>query len=298
MISIDNIFSSIIEEQQVPKGKKSNQLVGAITNRNPITFYYSGPREGKESVKPGVRLRAEAVAMGLSKGGNVIIRAFVQPPSVSKKGYGKTGWRTFRIDRMSNVQVLTDETFDTKKPGYKEGSESASGPMVTTYVTSDWGKKEVPKKQTTQTEPQPQQQPTKQVKPTDSSLPQPKSDDKPTPIPQETQKDFALDVFKTIQPKDVEGNKVITTQDFENAVSKIYKSKEGEWMNQQKQLNKNTTPGEGTRKRFEMSSKSELSSLLNKNSIKVSDIEPQSEPQPEPNDLQESIKRIKSLMLH
>ena len=163
MSLIDKIFFKVILEQELPKGRKSNQLVKAITNRNPITFYYSGPREGKDSVKPGVRLRAEAVSMGLSKGGNIIIRAFVQPPSVSKKGYGKTGWRTFRIDRMSNINIL-DETFDEKRPGYKEGDESTSGPMVKTYVTTDWSKKSVGKQPEAEPiQPQPKEKPT--VKP-------------------------------------------------------------------------------------------------------------------------------------
>jgi hypothetical protein len=90
-MNLNKIFFKIIEEQSVPKGKKSNTLVSAITNRNPITFYYTGPKEpSKDSVKSGVRIRAEAVAMGLSKGGNVIVRAYVQPPSVSKKGFSKT----------------------------------------------------------------------------------------------------------------------------------------------------------------------------------------------------------------
>jgi hypothetical protein len=156
-MNLNKIFFKIIEEQDVPKGKKSNTLVSAITYRNPITFYYTGPKEpSKDSVKPGVRIRAEAVAMGLSKGGNVIVRAYVQPPSVSKKGFSKTNWRTFRIDRMSNLQILQDETFDITRPGYKEGAESNSGPMVTTYVTSDWTKTpEVKEPETPPTEPTP-----------------------------------------------------------------------------------------------------------------------------------------------
>lgn len=294
---IDKIFLRVIEEQEVPKGRKSNQLVKAITDRNPITFYYSGPREGKDSVKPGVRLRAEAVAMGLSKGGNIIIRAFVQPPSVSKKGYGKTGWRTFRIDRMSNIQILTNEVFDTQRPGYKEGDESTSGPMVKTYVTSDWSKKEPRLEPQTQQRPEPKQRTKPSVKPVDTQLPQPKTDDKPNPIPQEQPKDFTTDVFKTLQPKDINGNKVISTQEYNDAVQKIYKSKESEWISQQKQLNKNTIPGEGTRKRFQISSQSELANILNKNGVKVSDEQEIQEPQPDENQLQESIKRIKTLML-
>ena len=291
---INKIYNKVILEQELPKGRKSNQLVKAITNRNPITFYYSGPREGKDSVKPGVRLRAEAVAMGLSKGGNIIIRAFVQPPSVSKKGYGKTGWRTFRIDRMSNINIL-DETFDEKRPGYKDGDESTSGPMVKTYVTTDWSKKSVEKEPEVQPKPQPKVKP--KVEPTVTNLPQPKTDEKPTPTPQEQPKDFSGEIFKTLQPKEINGNKVITTKEFEDAVQKIYKQKETEWSNQQRELNKNTSPGEGTRKRFQISSKSELANLLNKNGVKVSDEQEQQPENQEDNQLQESIKRIKTLML-
>jgi hypothetical protein len=293
-MDLNKILSKLIGEQEIPKGKKSNTLVSAITNRNPITFYYTGPKEpSKDSVKSGVRVRAEAVAMGLSKGGNVIVRAYVQPPSVSKKGYSKTNWRTFRIDRMSNLQILQDETFDITRPGYKEGSESKNGPMVTTYVTSDWDKtpevkkQEVPSKKPT---PAPKQKPTKQT------LPQPKPEEKPSPTPQEEPKDFSGDVFNRLQSniKDVNGEKVINTQDFQNASTELYKLKEKEWIDSQNALGKNQNPGEGTRRRFEMSSNAELSNLLSKNNIKVSD--DVNDEVDDTTDLQESIKRIKTLM--
>ena len=293
-MNLNKIFFKIIEEQDVPKGKKSNTLVSAITNRNPITFYYTGPKEpSKDSVKPGVRIRAEAVAMGLSKGGNVIVRAYVQPPSVSKKGFSKTNWRTFRIDRMSNLQILQDETFDITRPGYKEGAESNSGPMVTTYVTSDWTKTpEVKEPETPPTEPTPETKP----KPKQQPLPQPKPEEKPSQIPQDEPKDFSGEIFNKLQSnlKDVNGEKIINTQDFQTASTELYKLKEKEWVDAQKVLGKNTNPGEGTRKRFEMSSKSELSNLLSKNNIKVSD--DVNDEVDDTTDLQESIKRIKTLM--
>lgn len=297
-MDLNKIFSKIIGEQEVPKGKKSNTLVSAITNRNPITFYYTGPKEpSKDSVKSGVRVRAEAVAMGLSKGGNVIIRAYVQPPSVSKKGYSKTNWRTFRVDRMSNLQIQQDETFDVTRPGYKQGAESDKGPMVTTYVTTNWTKTPEVKKQETPpptATPQPQPKPT--TKPSKEPLPQPKSDEKPSAVPQEQPKDFSGEIFNKLQSniKDVNGDKVVTTQDFQNASTELYKMKEKEWVDSQKQIGKNVNPGEGTRRRFEMSSKSELSNLLSKNNIKVSD-EVNNEVE-DTTDLQESIKRIKTLM--
>ena len=293
-MDLNKIFSKIIGEQEVPKGKKSNTLVNAITNRNPITFYYTGPKEpSKDSVKSGVRVRAEAVAMGLSKGGNVIIRAYVQPPSVSKKGYNKTNWRTFRVDRMSNLQIQQDETFDITRPGYKEGAESDRGPMVTTYVTANWTKTPEVKKQET---PPPTPEPKPSVKPTKEPLPQPKTDEKPSPVPQEQPKDYSGEVFNKLQSvvKDVNGEKVVTTQDFQNASTELYKKKENDWMDSQKQIGGNIKPGEGTRRRFEMSSKSELSNLLSKNNIKVSD-EVNNETE-DSNNLQESINRIKTLM--
>jgi predicted DNA-binding transcriptional regulator YafY len=295
----EDTYLKVIEEQNLPKGKKTNQLVKAITNRNPITFYYDGPRSGKDGVKPGVRLRAEAVAMGLSKGGNIIVRMYVQPPSVSKKGYGETGWRTFRIDRMSNINVL-DETFNEKRPNYKEGDESSQGPMVKTYVTTNWDDKEIVEPQQPRVEPEeprtePQQPRVEPEEPNvgDIKLPEPKIDDKPNPTPENISNDIAGDVFKNIQPKDVNGVKIISTQEFDDAVKKIYREKENEWSNQQKQLNKNTTPGQGTRRRFEISAKSELMNLLNKNTIRVSD----EAPIENKDDLQESINRIKTLML-
>jgi cell division septation protein DedD len=298
-MDLNKIFSKIIGEQEVPKGKKSNTLVNAITNRNPITFYYTGPKEPpKDSVKSGVRVRAEAVAMGLSKGGNVIIRAYVQPPSVSKKGYNKTNWRTFRVDRMSNLQILQDETFDVTRPGYKEGSESNKGPMATTYVTSNWDKTpDVNKQETPPPTPTATPQPKPTVKPSKEPLPQPKTDEKPLPTPEETPKDFSGEIFNKLQNniRDINGEKIINTQDFENASVELYKMKEKEWVDSQRQVGKNTSPGEGTRKRFEMSSKSELSNLLSKNNIKVSDVVDGEDLNT--TNLQESIIRIKTLML-
>lgn len=282
-------LKNILLEQSL-SGKKTKPLVDAIKNRNPVTFYYSGPtKPDKISVKRGVRVRAEVVAMGLSKKGNVIVRAYVQPPSVSKKGYDKTNWRTFIVDRMSNISVLTDETFDNKRPGYKEGSESSKGPMVTTYVTADWTKTpDVKQKEVPTSQPQTPEKPSKEP------LPQPKVDDKPTATPQ-PQKDNLGDVFKTLQPKDVNGQKIISTQDYQKAVGDLYKKKEEDWKSTQRELGKNQSAGEGTRKRFDLESNKELSDLLKKNNITVSDNLPEPETQTEP--LQETIMRIKTLML-
>lgn len=292
-------LQSLLNEQNL-SGKKTKELVDAITNRHPVTFYYSGPKTPeKESVKPGVRIRAEAVAMGLSKKNNIIVRAYVEPPSVSKKGFEKHGWRTFIVNRMSNINVLKDETFDEKQDKYKEGDESTSGPMQTTYVKTDWtSKPDVPTQDVeptppvdTNQEPEPTPEPTPDR--VDGDLPQPKVKEKPTPGPivNPQSNNFVSDVLKSIEKniKTDNGDKTISTSDYETAKKELYKKKEMEWINQQKETGQNIKPGEGTRKRFEVSANLELSKELKNQNIKINN----GFTQP----IQENINRIKSLML-
>jgi hypothetical protein len=162
-MTLDNILNTIIEEQVTTgnekalalKTSKSKPLVDAIVNRHPITFYYSGPRKPKKnSVKAGYRIKAEAVALGLNKKGNLVVRAFIDDPSKSKRGTpgqvgmekSNFGWRTFLVNRMTGVQVLTTETFDTPRAKYKSGNDDS---MSVTYVVTDFNKKpEEPKKKT------------------------------------------------------------------------------------------------------------------------------------------------------
>jgi hypothetical protein len=141
-------LEKIIEEQTNPILKVSSNkiLVDAIVNRHPITFYYSGPRKPKnKSVKAGKRIKAEAVALGAHKNsGNLVVRAYIDDPSVSKRGtptkVGKQksnyGWRTFLASRMSNVEVLKNERFDTIREKYNGGGDDRS--MSVTYVSTDF----------------------------------------------------------------------------------------------------------------------------------------------------------------
>jgi hypothetical protein len=179
---------NLINEQTYKGTTKTQPLINAIKKRNTVTFYYSGPiKPKKDSVKRGTRYKAEIVALGLTKKGYMAIRAYVQPPSISKKGFQKHGWRTFLVTRMSNIQINNDEVFDTKRPGYKEGDDRS---FSVTYAKTDWGVKSNPKpikkpEPSPQTEPTPQPQTTK-VEPEKIKLPQPKPVDKPQvePTPQ------------------------------------------------------------------------------------------------------------------
>ena len=210
-MEIEKLLFKVIEEQNVTKTTKTKPIVDAIKNRQKISFYYSGPRKPKkDSVKPGYRVKAEAVALGVSKKGNLIVRAYVQPPSTSKTGFGKHGWRTFMVSRMNNIQV-TDDVFNEKRPGYNPNDDNS---MTTTYVTSDWTKTpEVkkprivkpsptvtkPKVKPTQPEVKPTEPEVKTQEPKTQELPQPKPEIKPEP-PKEEPKQTELP-----QPKPEEG---------------------------------------------------------------------------------------------
>lgn len=183
-MSFVNTIFKILEEQNILKTTKTKPIVDAIKNRKKVDFYYSGPRKGKDSVKAGKRESAELVAMGLSKKGNLIVRAYVDTPSVTKKGFEKTNWRTFMVSRMSDVKI-SNEKFDQKRPDYVEGADKS---MSVTYVTSDWtNKPEVKKsrivKPTKPVPSEPTVEPT--IEPTtDVTTQEPKTTELPRPKPE------------------------------------------------------------------------------------------------------------------
>lgn len=186
MITKERIIN-LINEQTYRGNSKTQPLINAIKKRNTVTFYYSGPmKPKKDSVKRGTRYKAEVMALGLTKKGYMAIRAYVQPPSTSKKGFKKHGWRTFLVTRMSNIQINSDEVFDTKRPGYKEGDDRS---FSVTYAKTDWGVKSNPKpieKPTPQPKIEPTKEPETKVEPQKTELPQPKPVEKPQaePTPQ------------------------------------------------------------------------------------------------------------------
>lgn len=188
---IKDIYRFLVKEQKIPATLNSNRnrpgsIANAIKKRNPVSFFYNGPRG---TVQPGKRYKAEMVAMGLSKKGNMIVRAWVEPPSRSKTGFEKGHWRTFMVARMNQIEIFDQETFDQKRPGYKEGDDNS---MTVTYVTSDWSTTPQPEPQQPQPEPaqqpEPQQQEPSQpepqsVEPQAVNLPQPEPENRPSMEP-------------------------------------------------------------------------------------------------------------------
>jgi len=292
MIKFKNILSQILLE--APNGSINKRLKDAIINRNPVSFYYNGP---KGEVLPGRRVRAELVAMGLTKKGNTVVRGWVQPPSVSKKGFNNSnqntpeyGWRLFIISRMSGINIYEDETFNQKRPGYNENGDKS---LTSIEVKSNWGTLPTPKKE----EPKPTVTPT--IEPQKTELPQPKPKQKPTTLPQpETKRD--IEVYDDLKNKinTINNKKEITSDDVKLGIDTLYKKKLEDWTKSQSSIGNNTKPGEGTRRRLEKDSEIELFKLLKGDNVNVvtTYTQPETDVETDQNALQESLKRIKTLI--
>lgn len=282
MIKFQNILTTILTE--APNGSIRKRLESAIINRNPVSFYYNGPRG---EVLPGRRIKSELVAMGLTKKGNLVVRGWVQPPSVSKKGFEEHGWRLFILDRMSGIQIYDGETFNEKRPNYTEGKDD--GTLTVTYVKSRWGTTPQP----TKPSPAPTE-PTKKSVPTKTELPQPKPKEKPTSTPQpEIRRDG--EVYNQLKDKFITVNNQtqVSPDDVKLAIDDLYRRKLEDWKNAQKEIGANTNPGEGTRRRFEKESEYELYNLMKQDNVSVKFPEKTEEPE---TPLMESINRIKTLI--
>ena len=292
MIKFKNILSQILLE--APSGSINKRLKDAIINRHPVSFYYNGP---KGEVLPGRRVRAELVAMGLTKKGNTVVRGWVQPPSVSKKGFNngnqntpEYGWRLFIISRMSGINIYEDETFNQKRPGYNENGDKS---LTSIEVKINWGTLPIPKKE----EPKPTVTPT--IEPQKTELPQPKPKQKPTTLPQpETKRD--IEVYDDLKNKinTVNNKKEITSDDVKLGIDTLYKKKLEDWTKSQSSIGGNTKPGEGTRRRLEKDSEIELFRLLKGDNVNVvtTYTQPETDVETDQNELQESLKRIKTLI--
>lgn len=270
MGKLENILTILLE--QSPSSPRNKMLIDAIQNRNPVSFYYNGP---KGEVLPGRRIKAELVAMGLTKKGNLVVRGWVQPPSVSKKGFGKHGWRLFKVKNMSGVQIYNEETFDTKRPNYNDDGDNS---LTTIYAKSKWETtpRVEPKKEIEPVQPVPQEKP-QEIKPKE----------KPPVLPQkQIRRD--LEVYDTLKTKInvVDNKKQISPDDVKLSMDDLYKRKIEDWKKSQQEIGANTTPGEGTRRRFEKESEYELYDLLKKDNVEVVN----------QTNLQESINRIKTLI--
>lgn len=270
------IIHEIAEQLLLEQDSKIDTLRKSILERIPVTINYSGP---PEEVTAGQRIDIEPIVLGKNrKSGNLVIWAYVFK-GVSRKGL--PGWKMFRVDRIQSVDYnLEADKFELGSlPGYQKGKapnamKSLSSVDIFSPYWFDDKEEYAPKPETV---PQTIQAP-EEPEPVEPQVTEPEiSKPEPTPtqepispeISNENLPNVAYDQIKD-KIKDINGRKLISPQDYDASIRDIYNSKEGQWKNYQRQIGGNVRPGEGTRRRFNNTSKTELDSLLAKNNINVS----------------------------
>jgi hypothetical protein len=297
MVKLFNITKSLLLEQS----DVLSTLRKSITERKPITIDYAGPAN---EVMPGKRIDIEPIVLGKNaRSGNLVIWAYVFS-GVSKKGL--PNWKMFRVDRIQNVEYNPEiNPFELKDlPGYEPGkAPNAMKSLSSVDVYSPyWYGNQQDVSPNIQPQPERPEEPEYEYEP-DYEY-EPETEDEPENIapseiePSSTIEDpdisgqnYSQDVVNTLGTKinDINGRKSITSNDYQSALRDLYNRKEGEWKNYQRSVGGNIRPGEGTRARFDKTSKQELDNLLAKNKIEVSDISI-------PNNLSEMFRRFKVLI--
>lgn len=284
MINLLNIRKNLLLEQD----SKLMVLKKAITKRIPITINYQGP---SPEVKSGVRYDIEPIVMGNHfRSGNLVIWAYVYK-GTSKKGL--PDWKMFRIDRIQSIKFAQDipQFNPNKLPGYEKGKAPNAMKSLENVITFSpyWydDKEKYKIGRPSQEKPEPEEKPTQEPISPEVEKPASPEIEKPVEKPEMSTTNYENEILNNLKNKvqDIDGQKIISKNDFEDAVNDLYNKKEGEWKNYQRQMSGNIKPGEGTRNRFDNESRNELNDLLNQNNINVYD-----------EILSEQIKRIKQLI--
>jgi len=234
----------------------------SISERIPISIYYKGPAG---EVREGQRNDIEPIALGKnSRSGNLVIWAYVFK-GVSKKGI--PGWKMFRVDRINSAKFnLGAEKFKLDQlPGYVKGkAPSMMKSLSTVEIFSPYWFDD--KGDYTPDAPQPTEVP---VQPPVQKPIQPKQPDNIPPS------GLANKVYQELTPqiRDVDGRRVVSKMDYDNALSNFSGYQTDQFKKDQKIIGGNERPGEGTRNRFNNTSKFELDRLLAKDDINVEDNE-------------------------
>jgi outer membrane biosynthesis protein TonB len=95
--------------------------------------------------------------------------------------------------------------------------------------------------------------------------------------PETSNVDYSGEIYNNLKNKisDNNGQKTITTKDYQDALNDLYRKQEDEWKTYQRKVGGNDRPGQGTRAKFNNNSKSQIDSLLSKDNITVNDNNPE-----------------------
>jgi hypothetical protein len=258
------ILTEIVNQLLLEQDGKLEVIRKSIGERIPMSIYYRGP--GGE-VREGQRIDIEPIVLGKhAKSGNLVIWAYVFK-GISKKGL--PGWKMFRVDRINSAKL----NFDVKNfklgalPGYQKGKAPSamkslsSVEIFSPYWFEDDERFKVQPKRPPEAKPE--------VTPVEPEVaPAEHPIEKPTAV---SSKEALGKIYNDLKTKtrDVNGQKIISPYDYQNALNNLYHSKEDEFKVYQRAISGNIKPGEGTRKRFTNTSKSEIDNLLTKDNVKI-----------------------------
>lgn len=100
----------------------------AINKKQVITVYYDGDEPGGRGIR-----EIEPVALGKSKAGNLVMRAWDRE-GASHTGYkGEQplpGWRLFRLDKILSLKP-TGEVYNQPHPGYNFNGDKSMVSIIT-----------------------------------------------------------------------------------------------------------------------------------------------------------------------
>jgi hypothetical protein len=266
------ILSEIINELLLEQDNKLEVLRKAIGERLPISIYYSGP---PNEVREGQRIDIEPIVLGKhAKSGNLVVWAYVFK-GMSKKGL--PGWKMFRVDRIKSAKYneLGAKNFQLRDlPGYERGkSPNAMKSLSSVEIFSPyWFEDDERFTATPKAFPSPKRP---EVKPEVPPVEVPLKPVGSAPIekPEISSKAALGRIYNDLRPqiKDINGQRFISKQNYNNAVNNLYHAKEDEFKIYQRAIGGNERPGEGTRARFTNTSKSDIDKLLSKDNIQISD---------------------------
>lgn len=267
------ILSEIANQLLLEQDSKLDVIRKAIEERIPMSIYYRGPAE---EVREGQRIDIEPIVLGKHiRTGNLVIWAYVFK-GISKKGL--PGWKMFRIDRINSAKLNYNvKNFELEGlPGYEKGKAPAamkslsSVEIFSPYWFKSGEKYVAPPKQA----PEPERPEVERPAPAEPAAPEPL----PPPVakvekPGISSRDSANRIYNDLRTKskNVNGNKFISTRDYQDALNNLYHAKEDEFKVYQRAISGSEKPGEGTRKRFTDTSKKEMDRLLSKDNIGISD---------------------------
>jgi hypothetical protein len=261
-------LNEIVNELLLEQDSKVDVIRKSIGERIPMSIYYRGPAG---EVREGQRIDIEPIVMGKHvKSGNLVIWAYVFK-GISKKGL--PGWKMFRVDRINSAKL----NFDVKPfklgslPGYQKGKAPSTMKSLSSveifspyWFEDDERFKAKPKElQPTKPTAEPITAPTQPEPPEERTIEKPGISSR-----QQLPK-----IYGDLKNKStvINGQNFITKLDYERALKDLYNAKESEFKVYQRAIGGNERPGEGTRKRFNDTSKNEIDNLMRKDNINISD---------------------------